>query len=62
MNNLQKKTTTTNSNILIESIDTKPIIENGESPTAIILSIAILLVLVFSSLTVMILTILVSTK
>lgn len=35
----------------VSPIDTKPIVENGESPTAIILAVAILLATVFCSVT-----------
>jgi hypothetical protein len=48
----QTNLTTTNPSISrITSIDAKPLIENGESPTAIILSIAILISILVGSMT-----------
>ena len=48
----QQQTLTTNQSIpAIAPIDPKPIVEHGESPTAIILAIAILIAILFGSMT-----------
>jgi len=47
----QQNSMTTLQSIPVSTIDTKPIVENGNSPTAVILAVAILLAIVFGSVT-----------
>ncbi len=51
MSSQQQPTINQQTTPLIAPIDTKPIVENGQSPTAIILAIAILIAILIGSLT-----------